>query len=73
MQDPFPQYLTLYPLHLISNSLLTFGVLPLFAQTSEYLFYVLSAAMCLTFGFWVETKNVNAVFDAALKRLADGD
>jgi len=75
VQSPFPSYIYFYPMFLIANSFLIFGLVNLKNQPGQIFFYPMSAFICLNLGFWIDTINFNnliAIFLANLGKLFNG-
>lgn len=52
---PYPEYITHYPMQLAAMAAIVFGVLHIFENTSNFVYYYLSAAMCFTLGYAVDS------------------
>jgi len=70
--NPFPAYVTHYPLQLLAMSALIFAVLHLSTRTSGFVFYYLSFALCFTLGYLVDSywSFVSSILDFAKQKLS---
>jgi hypothetical protein len=71
-ENPFPAYVTHYPLQLLAMSALIFAVLHLSTRTSGFIFYYLSFALCFTMGYLVDSywSFVSSILDFARQKLS---
>ena len=53
--NPFPEYITYYPPLLLLISCLIFSILHLWKNSSSYVFYYLSFALCFNLGFMIDS------------------
>ena len=68
-QNPFPSYLYFYPLFLLVNSLLVYGLLNIFQSTrAGGVFYPLGAWLGVSVGFWIDRFNLNRILDVLVKK-----
>lgn len=53
--SPLPDYITYYPLQLIAIAILVLAILCHYKVAEECLFYPLSASLCFTLGFYIDS------------------
>lgn len=69
--DPFPYYITLYPLAIIMHGLLIYTVLSLFKPFNGYLFFTAALALGMFFGFYAHPSGwpISWIFKATLEKM----
>jgi hypothetical protein len=71
--DPFPYYISLYPLAIIMHGLLIYTVLSLFKPFEGCLFFTAALALGMFFGFYAHPSGwpISWIFKAVLKRMIE--